>query len=208
MILVQAMFLTAFFTTMGTIFVAELTDKDALFLLALATKSKASVVFAAGAVAFTISTAVIVVLGTLLLTVVPVIAIKLAGGVIMLAYAVWEYYRFANEERDVDERERRLLERRGRGTWSIFVPAVLTLIALDLAGDATEVITIVLLARFEDILAVFSGAVVALVAAVAVETALGNRLGRALSPRRIKFLSIAVFIVIGATVIVTSLYGS
>ena len=40
------MLLAALFTTMGTIFVAELTDKDALFLLALATKTKASVVFA------------------------------------------------------------------------------------------------------------------------------------------------------------------
>ena len=44
-------------------------------------------------------------------------------------------------------------------------------------------------------------------AAVAVETALGNRLGRVLSPKRIKFLSIAVFTVIGATVVITSLAG-
>jgi len=125
----------------------------------------------------------------------------------MLAYAVWEYYRFASEERGVEEREQKLLSKRGASAWSIFIPAVLTLIALDLAGDATEVLTIVLVARFQDAAAVFAGAVVGLVAAVAVETALGNRLGRLLSPRRIKFLSIAVFTVIGATVIVTSLAG-
>jgi len=201
------MLLTALLTTMGTIFVTELTDKDALFLLALATKTKAYVVFAAGSVAFTITTAIIVLLGSVLIAFVPVIAIKLAGGAIMLIYAVWEYYRFANEERGIDKREERVLERRGRGAWSIFIPAVLTLIALDLAGDATELVTIVLLARFEDILAVFSGAVVGLVGAVAVETALGNRLGRLLSPKRIRLLSIAVFTVIGVTVIVTSLAG-
>jgi len=199
------MFLAALFTTMGTIFVTELTDKDALFLLALATKTKASVVFAAGSVAFTITTAIIVLVGSLLINLVPVIAIKLAGGIIMLLYAVLEYYRFSNEERLVDEREERLLERNARSVWSIFLPAVLTLIALDLAGDATELVTIVFLARFEDALVVFLGAVIGLVAAVAVETTLGNRLGRVLSRRRIKYLSIAVFTVIGVSVIVTSL---
>ncbi|MDA4115847.1 MAG: TMEM165/GDT1 family protein [Thaumarchaeota archaeon] len=199
------MLIGALVTTMGTIFVAELTDKDALFLLALATKTRASLVFVAGSVAFTITTAIIVLLGSVLIAVVPVVAIKLAGGSIMLAYAVLEYYRFSNEERRVDKREERLLERGGRGAWSIFVPAVLTLIALDLAGDATELLTIVFLARYQDALLVFAGAVLGLVAAVAVETALGSRLGRVLSRRRIKYLSIAIFTVIGATVIVTTL---
>ena len=202
------MLLGAFFTTMGTLFVAELTDKDALFLLALATKTKASLVFVAGSVAFTITTAIIVVLGSVLVAVVPVVAIKLAGGSIMLAYAVLEYYRFSNEERRVDAREERLLEGGGRGAWSIFVPAVLTLIALDLAGDATELLTVVFLARYQDALLVFAGAVLGLVAAVAVETALGSRLGRVLSRRRIKYLSIAIFTVIGLTVIVTTLIGA
>jgi len=202
------MLLGAFFTTMGTLFVAELTDKDALFLLALATKTKASLVFVAGSVAFTITTAIIVVLGSVLVAVVPVVAIKLAGGSIMLAYAVLEYYRFSNEERRVDAREERLLEGGGRGAWSIFVPAVLTLIALDLAGDATELLTVVFLARYQDALLVFAGTVVGLVAAVAVETALGSRLGRVLSRRRIKYLSIAIFTVIGLTVIVTTLIGA
>jgi Ca2+/H+ antiporter, TMEM165/GDT1 family len=204
----QGMLLAALLTTMGTIFVAELTDKDALFLLALATKTKASVVFAAGSVAFTITTAIIVVLGSLLITVVPVIAIKLAGGAIMLAYAVLEFYRFSSEERNVDAREERLLEKSAGGAWSIFIPAVLTLIALDLAGDATELVTIVFLARYQDALVVFAGAVIGLIAAVAVETTLGNRLGRVLSPRRIKYLSIVIFTIIGATVIVTTLFGA
>src|SRR5580700_4087830 len=103
------MLLAALLTTAGTMFVAELTDKDALFLLALATKTKASVVFAAGSVAFTITTAIIVLLGSLLITVVPVFAIKLVGGLIMLAYAAFEYYRFSKKESSVDEREERLL---------------------------------------------------------------------------------------------------
>jgi Ca2+/H+ antiporter, TMEM165/GDT1 family len=201
----QGTALAALLTTTGTIFVIELTDKDALFLLALATKTKASVVFAAGSVAFTITTAIIVVVGSVLIALVPVFAIRLAGGAIMLGYAALEYYRFAAEEREVERMEERVMERRGAGAWSIFVPALLTLIALDLAGDATELVTVVLLARFRDALVVFSGAVVGLVGAVAVETALGSTIGRLLSPKRIKYLSIAVFLVIGTTIIVTTL---
>ena len=201
------MLLTALFTTMGTIFVTELTDKDALFLLALATKTKPSVVFAAGSIAFTITTAIIVLVGSVLIAFVPVVAIKLAGGAIMLGYAALEYYRFSSEERQVDEREERVLGKQGRSARSIFFPALLTLIALDLAGDATELVTVVLLAHFKDLLVVFSGSVVGLVGATAVETVLGNRLGKVLSRRRIKYLSIVIFLTIGTTVIVTSLLG-
>jgi Ca2+/H+ antiporter, TMEM165/GDT1 family len=205
----SGMFVTALLTTMGTIFVTELSDKDALFLLALATKTKALVVFAAGSVAFTISTTIIILFGSLLIRFVPIVAIKLAGGSIMLIYAVWGYYRLSNQQLQIDEREERLLGRSAsKGIWSIFIPAVLTLIALDIAGDATELVTIVLLARFDDALVVFLGAVIGLVAAVAVETALGNRLGRILSPQRIKYLSIVIFLAIGLIVIVTTIAGA
>jgi putative Ca2+/H+ antiporter (TMEM165/GDT1 family) len=203
----QAALLSAFLTIMGTMFVAELTDKDALFLLALATKTKASVVFAAGSVAFTITTAIIVLVGSLLIRVVPVVTIKIAGGSIMLAYAVWEFYRLSREERGVEERGEKILERRGKSEWSIFIPALIALIALDLAGDATELVTIVFLARFQDILLVFSATLVGLIGAVGVETALGNRLGKVLSSRTIKYLSIIVFTIIGTTVIVTTILG-
>jgi putative Ca2+/H+ antiporter (TMEM165/GDT1 family) len=203
----QAAVLPALLTTIGTLFLAELTDKDALFLLALATKTKASVVFASGAIAFTISTAIIVAVGSVLLALVPVVAVKLAGGAIMLAYALWELRRSSTKEQEMDDRERRLLEKRGRSAWSIFTAALVSLIALDLAGDATELVTVVLLARFDDVLVVFSGAVIGLVAATAVETLLGNRLGKLLSPKRIKYLSVAVFAIIGTTVILTSLLG-
>jgi putative Ca2+/H+ antiporter (TMEM165/GDT1 family) len=205
----SGMFVTALLTTMGTIFVTELSDKDALFLLALATKTKALVVFAAGSVAFTISTTIIILFGSLLIRFVPIVAIKLVGGSIMLVYAVWGYYRLSNQQLQIDEREERLLGRSAsKGIWSIFIPAVLTLIALDIAGDATELVTIVLLARFDDALVVFLGAVIGLIAAVAVETALGNRLGKILSPQRIRYLSIVIFLAIGLIVIVTTIAGA
>ena len=196
----------ALLTIVVTIFVAELTDKDALFLLGLATKTRPSLVFAAGSLAFIISTAIIVAVGSALIVVVPVYAIKLAGGAIMIGYALFEYLRFATQEEKVKEREARLLGR-GGGAWAILLSAVLTLVLLDLAGDATELLTIVLLARFQDAVVVFAGAVIGLVAAVGVETALGNRLGRLLSPKRLRYLTVTVFLVLGTTVILTTDVG-
>ncbi|MDA4117292.1 MAG: TMEM165/GDT1 family protein [Thaumarchaeota archaeon] len=200
-----SLLVSALLTTMGTLFVAELTDKDALFLLSLATKTKAVVVFAAGSVAFTITTGIIVLVGSALLTVVPVLWIKVVGGTIMIAYALWEYTRPPVGGPELEKREGKVLGRLGGGQWSVFFPAVVALVTLDLAGDATELLTIVLLARFDDILVVFAGAVIGLVAATAVETALGNRLGRLLSPKRIKYISVAVLLIIGSAIVVTSL---
>lgn len=197
----------ALLTMIGTLFIIELTDKDALFLLALATRTKASVVLAAGSAAFAISTAIIVGVGSVLVAVVPVFAIKLGGGAIMLAYAGLEYRRLSREDVGLDAREEKVLARGAAGAWSVFFPALLTLIALDLAGDATELVTVVFVARFGDPVLVFSGAVIGLVAAVAVETALGNTLGRLLSPRRIRHFSIVVFLLVGTTIMVTTLVG-
>jgi putative Ca2+/H+ antiporter (TMEM165/GDT1 family) len=191
-----------FFTVVGTIFVAELTDKDALLLLTLATRIRPRIAFAAGATAFTITTTIIVTLGYFLITVVPVFWIRLVGGFVMIGFAVWQYVNTKEEESE----EKKLLERTKRSTaWSIFLGAVSMLILLDLAGDATEVLTIVFVARFSNALLVFLGAVLALVAASAIETILGSRLKKHLSVSRLRLLSLLIFLVIGLYIIVTSL---
>jgi Ca2+/H+ antiporter, TMEM165/GDT1 family len=191
-----------FFTVVITIFIAELTDKDALLLLALATRIKPRIDFVAGATAFTITTAIIVTVGYFLVNVVPVFWIRLAGGVIMIAFALWQYVSTKEEENE----EKKLIERTKRTTaWSIFLGAVSLLIILDLAGDATEILTIVLVARFSNALLVFLGAVLALVTASGVETILGSHLKRFLSPKRLRILSLLVFLVIGSLIIVTTL---
>ena len=196
--------LPAFFTVLVTIFIAELTDKDALLLLALATKMKPWTAFAAGSTAFTITSAIIVTIGYFLTKIAPIFWIRLTGGVVMIVYAVWDYSRSGGKvER---EEEKRLLNQTKKKTaWSIFLGAVSLLILLDLAGDATEVITIVFVARFSNAILVFLGAVAALVAASAVETILGGRLGKILSPKRLRVFSLIVFLIIGSIIILTTL---
>ncbi len=193
--------LAPFLTVVVTIFVAELTDKDALLLLALATRIKPWTAFAAGSTAFTITSAVIVSVGYLLVRIVPVFWIRLVGGFVMLAFAVLQYVSTGD-----GSEEKKLLKRtKMTGALSVFLGAVALLILLDLAGDATEVLTIVFVARFSNALLVFLGAVLALVAASAVETILGSKLKTYLSAKRLRLLSLVVLLVIGSLIILTSI---
>jgi putative Ca2+/H+ antiporter (TMEM165/GDT1 family) len=201
----QTTLLGAFVTIASTIFVAELTDKDALLLLALSTKIKARTAFAAGSTAFGISTAIIVSIGYVLTSLFPVFWIKLVGGAVMIGYAAYEYFKGTREEIEEDERK---IERTSKNkAWlKFFFGIVLMLIVLDLAGDATEVLTIVFVARFQDVFLVFFSAWIALIAASAVETALGNRLGKLFSFEKIRIFSLLVFVVIGSIVIITTVF--
>ncbi|MDG6925407.1 MAG: TMEM165/GDT1 family protein [Nitrososphaerota archaeon] len=199
--------LGGFLTVFGTIFIAELTDKDALLLLSLATKTRPLLVFVGGAIAFTITSAIIVTFGSVLVVYIPIYWIKLAGGTIMLAYAVLEYLRGLQVDARLEDDERRFIKHIGKNELHVLLGIVGSLILLDLAGDTTELLTIVFVAQYGDALLVLAGAVAALVAASALETVLGNRLGRLLSSRNVRYLSVLVFLVIGSVVVVSTVFG-
>jgi putative Ca2+/H+ antiporter (TMEM165/GDT1 family) len=194
----------AFLTIVITIFVAELTDKDALLLLSLATRMRPLLVFAAGAVAFTISSAIIVVLGSVLIEYVPILWVRLAGGAIMLGYAALEYLQGLRAEKNPEKKVEKFSKNFGRREAYAFLGILVSLIVLDLAGDGTELVTIVFVAQFGNALLVFAGAVVALVGASAVEAALGSRLSSLLSAKKIRYVSVVVFVIIGTIIILTS----
>lgn len=199
--------LGGFLTVFGTIFIAELTDKDALLLLSLATKTRPLLVFVGGAIAFTITSAIIVTFGSVLVVYIPIYWIKLAGGTIMLAYVVLEYLRGLQVDARLEDDERRFIKHIGKNELHVLLGIVGSLILLDLAGDTTELLTIVFVAQYGDALLVLAGAVTALVAASALETVLGNRLGRLLSSRNVRYLSVLVFLVIGSVVVVSTVFG-
>ncbi|MDA4130066.1 MAG: TMEM165/GDT1 family protein [Thaumarchaeota archaeon] len=199
--------LSEFATVVVTIFIAELTDKDALLLLALATRMKPWSAFAAGSMAFTITSAIIVTIGYFLIQIVPIFWIRLAGGVFMIFYALWDFSRSGIKEEKSEEA--RLLDqaKRRKSALSVFLGAVALLIFLDLAGDATEIVTIVFVARYSNAILVFLGAVTALVTASALETLLGARLGKFLSPTRLRYFSLVVFLIIGTIIILTTVFS-
>lgn len=183
----------------ASLFVVELTDKDAMLLLSLSTRMNQATVFAAGAVAFVATTAVYVTVGTVLAGVIPLVWIRLAGGVVMIAVGLWQ-------GRDLAMRGRepvRPPEPRG-AWWRTFVIVVGTLALLDLAGDATEILTIVFVAQYSSTVLVFAGACAGLISATAVETSIGSALGRALTPRRVAYVSTCVPLLVGCLIVLSA----
>ena len=172
-----------------------------MLILSLATRIRARVTFVAGSVAFTITSAIIVTLGHYLVSYVPVSWVSLAGGTIMICYGVWGFIHTKPDE-EVADMEGKFSAKASKGMRSLFISAVGLLVLLDLSGDATEVLTILFVARL-DALTVFIAAVIALIAATAVETMIGNRLSRALSSGRIRIFSLLVFLIVGVSAIIS-----
>jgi len=190
-------------TVAFAVFVAELTDKDAFLIVTLATRYRSWFVFAAGSVTFTITTAIIALSGYFLVNVFPVYWIKIAGGVIMIGYGVWGFMR--GGEKELAEEEEKLLARTSlKSMWPAFLAAVSMLALLDLTGDATEVLIIVFVAHFNNVILVFISALTALIAATAIETAVGNRLRNHLSLKTLRLFSLLIFVIIGAAIIITT----
>ncbi|MGO9644485.1 MAG: TMEM165/GDT1 family protein [Candidatus Bathyarchaeia archaeon] len=191
-------------TVASAVFVAELTDKDALLILTLATRHRSWFVFAAGSVTFTITTAIIAVSGYFLVNVFPVYWIKIVGGVIMIGYGLWGFLKVSKKE--LAEEEEKLLARTSmKSMWPAFLAAVSMLALLDLTGDATEVLIIVFVAHFNNVVLVFVSALIALIAATAIETAVGNRLRNHLSLERLRLFSLLVFTIIGTAIIIATI---
>lgn len=193
--------LASFATIAGAIFVAELADKDAFLLIAVSMKTRALLAFLAGVVAFTVNTTILVTLGSVLVAVVPVYWVRLAGGLVMIGYGLWEARELVGMG-EVEKQEKKV--EKTRSALRAFFALVAALILLDLAGDATEVLTIVFVAHYLNPLLVFAGACTGLFCADALETTLGSRLGRVLSARRLQYVSVAVFLVLGALVILSN----
>ena len=190
--------LASFGAVAAALFVAELTDKDAFLIIAVSTRLRARIVFSAGSVAFVFTTTVLVTTGSLLVAFVPVYWIRAAGGVVMIAYGLYSA-RGLMGVGAVKEEESRI--EKASTAWKSFIALVAALALLDLAGDATEVLTIVFVARYQDPILVFMAACAGLVSATAVETALGNRLGNFLTPRRLRVGSVIVFLTLGTLIL-------
>lgn len=190
--------LASFGTIAAVLFVTELTDKDAFLLIAVSSKVKWRVAFLAGATAFTLNTLLFVVAGSVIVAFVPVNWVRVVGGVVMLGYGLWEAKGLVGK-RAAEEEETRV--QKARSSWGAFLALVVALSLLDLAGDATEVLTIVFVAQYADPPLVFAGVIAGLIAATALEAALGNRLGRILTPSRLRYLSMGAFIALGTAIL-------
>ena len=197
-----ASLLSSFAPIAAAFFVTELTDKDALLILGVSSGGRPMLTFIAGVAAFTLTTGLFVSVGSVLILYVPVPWVRLTGGGIMLGYGAWKALGLVGAK--VAETEGSKLDKQ-KSAAAFFFTLVGALVLLDVAGDATEVLTVVMVARYAEPLIVFGAACAGLYAATAMEAALGVKLGRMLSPRRLRVTSAAIFLALGAFILLTSL---
>lgn len=182
----------------GVIFVAELGDKSQLMALTYALRYRWWVVLGAILVATTAVHAVSVFFGHFLGASIPADLMSIAGGLAMLAFALWT---LRGDELTDDE-----TSRAARVSGSVFL-AVMSAFMLAELGDKTMFATITL-ATDNNWLGIWIGSTLGMVAADAVAIVVGRLLGKHLPERLIALIAAALFFGFAVWLLVEGLVGA
>ncbi|WP_024332533.1 TMEM165/GDT1 family protein [Gordonia hirsuta] len=167
----------------GVIFVAELGDKSQLMALTYALRYRWWVVLSAILAATTLVHAASVFFGHFLGLSIPTHLMSIAGGLAMLAFALWT---LRGDELSQDEAARVT-----RVSGSVFL-AVMSAFTLAELGDKTMFATITLAAD-NQWLGIWIGSTLGMVAADALAIAIGRAFGRHLPERTVALFAAALF---------------
>jgi putative Ca2+/H+ antiporter (TMEM165/GDT1 family) len=189
------------FTVFTVIFLLELPDKTALAALLLATRHRPVPVFLGAAAAFVIQSAVAVVAGSLL-GLLPREPIRIGAGLLFLVMAALLVRRNLRAEEAGEERAVAQEEARHRRP---FVTAFSVVFVAEW-GDLTQLATAALQARYQQPVAVFVAATLALWAVSAIAVTLGNRLGAWIPERPLQFAAAGVMVLV-AIALITGVLG-
>jgi putative Ca2+/H+ antiporter (TMEM165/GDT1 family) len=184
--------LTAFLSSFGLIFLAELGDKTQLTAMALATRFRWTRAFIGIALAFALLNAVAVGAGRLLFDLVPLGWVKAASALLFLGFGVVAW-RNARQE---GEAERGARSNRGPVLTSFL------LILLAELGDKTQLLTASLAAQYASPLAVFAGSTLALWAVSLLGLLVGAQVRRWIPARHVQRAAAVVFVVCGTVLAV------
>jgi len=185
--------LAAFVVVAATIALFELLDRTNFALLSLAAREPPLPVWAGAASAFAATTLIAVALGGIAVAFLApdLWIVRLAGGILLLAYAGVLVARLGREEGPV-----------ARGS-SAFAAAFLMIFLLEL-GDTTMILTIGFVTAYADPLLVGAAALLGLAAVAASSAILGPRIGARVPPRQLERWTIVILVVVG---LVTVLYA-
>ncbi|HTB35085.1 MAG TPA: TMEM165/GDT1 family protein [bacterium] len=170
-------------------FFAELPDKTAFTSFILSTQKRPMAVFAGGALAMVVHSAIAVGLGTLL-SALPPEPIRLGAGAVFLAFAVLMLLRKPSQESDGPAAGP------AQGFFSVAGTAF-ALIFLAEWGDLTQFSTAALAAKYHSPWTIFLAAVTGLWAAIGLAGWLGSKAGLAFTPKVLQRVAAAVFAVVG-----------
>ncbi|MGA8664904.1 MAG: TMEM165/GDT1 family protein [Thermoplasmata archaeon] len=185
---------TGFVVVFAIIGFFELFDRTSFALIAIASRARPFPTWAGGALAFVASTVIAVLVGvgfTDLLGPSHIGWLRVAGGIVLLAYAAWVYRQPAESG-----------ETPHGPPGSAFLVAFVTIFLLEM-GDTTMIFEIVFIANWGWLVVLVAGAS-ALVAVAAWDVALGRRLGLRVDPETLRRIVVVVLTIVG---IATIVYG-
>jgi putative Ca2+/H+ antiporter (TMEM165/GDT1 family) len=180
-----------FATVFGIIFVAELPDKTALAAVVLATRHRPWPVFLGAALALSVQSVIAVGAGSLVARLDPMY-VHIGSGIAFLVCAVLMWLRRGDDEDTKEDAEGGFW----RSLWTTFA-----VIFIAEWGDLTQIGTATLEARYNTWVTVLIASIAALWCVTAVAVLIGNRLGRALSPRATQRAAAIVFAVVGVLLV-------
>ena len=189
------------FTVFTVIFLLELPDKTALAALLLATRHRPLPIFLGAAAAFVVQSAVAVLAGSLF-SLLPREPIRIGAGLLFLVMAALLVRRNLRKEEADEEQSVEHEEARHRRP---FVTAF-SVVFIAEWGDLTQLATAALQARYQQPLAVFVAATLALWAVSAIAVLLGNRLGAWIPARPLQLAAAGVMVLV-AIALISGLLG-
>ncbi|NLE94586.1 MAG: TMEM165/GDT1 family protein [Dehalococcoidia bacterium] len=193
--------MTAFFTSLLLVALAEMADKTQFLTLSLACRYRVRDVIVGVGVSIAALNALAVTLGAVAGRFIPVTAVKVGAGVLFIGFGLWTLLAREKPESAEDS-----CDQPHRRRWAALTVAGAFFIAE--LGDKTQLATLSLAARFDAFFLVWLGATLGMFAANGLAIALGVWAGRRLPERWLKRLSAALFIAFGVWTLVEVLARS
>lgn len=182
--------------TFAAIFVVELPDKTFVATLVLATKYRPLLVWIGVGLAFTVQTLVAVALGHAV-TFLPESLVRGVAGVIFLAGAVL-LFRQGRSHHLASEDEAEFAAKATAATgWRAVLTCFLILFAAEW-GDLSQLLTISMVAKYQDPVSVFIGALGALLTVSALAAVSGRALMKVVSLHALHYVGAAVCLLLAA----------
>jgi putative Ca2+/H+ antiporter (TMEM165/GDT1 family) len=181
------------------IFVVELPDKTFIATLVLATRFRALHVWLGVALAFTIQTGIAVALGTAA-SLLPLTWVRIAAAVLFLAGALLLFREARHADAEEAETERDFAERAGTDPKQGLKAVVASFLVLFAAewGDLSQLLTLSLVAKYDEPLSVFAGALGALLAVSGLAVLVGRTLLHRTRLRTLHYVGGSVCLVLAA----------
>jgi putative Ca2+/H+ antiporter (TMEM165/GDT1 family) len=164
----------------AAIFVVELPDKTFIATLVLSTKFRPLLVWIGVGMAFTLQTAIAVGLGSAI-SLLPLTWVRVGAAVLFLVGALLLFREARHADEEEPEAEEEYAERAGHyegsGAWKAVLASFLVLFAAEW-GDLSQLLTLSLVAKYDEPLSVFVGALAALLAVSGLAVIAGRTLMR------------------------------